>query len=117
MGEKKRIEEETKAKANSTNTWGRGTKATPEPETPKAKPRWGAASSKKDDPAPTSTAAPAQHNAAFDKMFDSAGPTPPPAAETSKAANNKPRAAATAATGPRPAQAQPSTLPRTYRRF
>jgi len=57
--EKKRIEEETKAKANSTNTWGRGTKATPEPETPKAKPRWGAATSKKDDPAASSTAAPA----------------------------------------------------------
>jgi hypothetical protein len=47
--ERKRIEEETKAKANQTNTWGRGgSKATPEPETPKAKPRWGAAAAKKE---------------------------------------------------------------------
>jgi len=52
--ERKRIEEETKAKAAQTNTWGRsGTRTTPEPETPKAKPRWGAAAAaKKEEEAP-----------------------------------------------------------------
>merc|ERR1712098_883752 len=60
---------------------------------------------------------PAQHNAAFDKMFDSAGPTPPTPAETTTAANTKPRAAATGGVGGQPRPQQPSTLPRTYRRF
>ena len=56
--ERKRIEEETKAKVNQTNTWGRGgSKATPEPETPKAKPRWGAAAAKKEEEAPAAPAA------------------------------------------------------------
>merc|ERR1711936_1346637 len=56
--ERKKIEEETKAKANQTNTWGRGgSKATPEPETPKAKPRWGAAAAKKEEAAPAAPAA------------------------------------------------------------
>jgi len=58
--ERKKIEEETKAKANQTNTWGRGGgKATPEPETPKAKPRWGAAAAKKEEAAPAPAGAPA----------------------------------------------------------
>merc|ERR1711936_1326993 len=57
--ERKKIEEETKAKANQTNTWGRGgSKATPEPETPKAKPRWGAAAAKKEEAAPAPAATP-----------------------------------------------------------
>ena len=56
-------------------------------------------------------ASPAQHNAAFDKMFEKAGSENPPDAP-------KAPARPSASTVPRPAGAgAASTLPRTYRRF
>ena len=56
-------------------------------------------------------ASPAQHNAAFDKMFEKAGSENPPDAPKAPArpsASTVPRAAGAGAA---------STLPRTYRRF
>merc|ERR1711936_897578 len=89
--ERKKIEEETKAKANQTNTWGRGgSKATPEPETPKAKPRWGAAAAKKEEPAPAPAATPKWGvPAAKPPPADEAVPKKTPAAAA--VANSTPR--------------------------